>query len=277
MLYRLSALLIALASLCVASGGVLAWEDGKYPDFKGQWVRNVGAQWDTSKPRGVAQQPPYTPEYQAVFEANLAELAAGGESFNPQMNCIPGGMPRVMIVYDPMEVIITPETTYMWIQQMGEFRRIYTDGRAWPAKAKPTYRGYSIGKWQDEDGDGRFDTLVVETRNMKGPRTIDADGLPLHKDNQTVVKERLFLDKENPNLLYDEITIIDHALTRPWTVTRRYQRGRNPIWPEDICDEQNRHLTIRNESYFIGLDGLLLPTRKEQPAPDLRFFDPSRK
>jgi hypothetical protein len=36
--------------------------DAKYPAFRGQWIRNVGAQWDTSKSRGLAQQPPYTPE-----------------------------------------------------------------------------------------------------------------------------------------------------------------------------------------------------------------------
>ena len=42
---------------------------------------------------------------------------------------------------------------------------------------------------------------------MKGPRTIDADGLPLHKDNKTVIKERIYADKANPNILNDEITI----------------------------------------------------------------------
>lgn len=274
MLRRISiAVSPVVGALCTCVAGAPAWEDAKYPDFKGQWVRNIGAQWDTSKPRGLGQQAPYSPEYQAIFEANLAELGSGGEGYNPQMNCVPGGMPRVMIVYDPMEVIITPETTYFWIQQMGEFRRIYTDGRSWPADAKPAYRGYSIGKWEDEDGDGRYDALVVETRKMKGPRTIDADGLPLHKDNQTIVNERIFLDKANPDLLYDEVTIIDHALTRPWTVTRRYRRGVNPIWPEDICDEENRHVVIGKESYFISLDGFLMPTRRGQPAPILRNFE----
>jgi hypothetical protein len=274
MRYRISiAALTLIAALCACVRAAPAWEDAKYPDFRGQWVRNIGAQWDTSKPRGVSQQAPYTPEYQTIFEANLAELNSGGESYNPQFNCTPGGMPRVMIVYDPMEVIISPQTTYLWIQQMGEFRRIYTDGRNWPENPKPAYRGYSIGKWQDADGDGRYDTLVVETRNMKGPRTIDADGLPLHKDNRTIVKERLFLDKTNPDLMYDEVTIIDHALTRPWTVTRSYRRGVNPIWPEDICDEENRHLVIGNESYFVSVDGFLMPTRRNQPAPDLRKFE----
>ena len=74
-------------------------------------------------------------------------------------------------------------------------------------------------------------------------------------------------------LLYDEVTIVDHALTRPWTVTRRYRRGVNPTWPEDICDEENRHVVIGKESYFISVDGFLMPTRRDQPAPDLRNFN----
>ena len=46
----------------------------------------------------------------------------------------------------------------------------------------------------------------------------------MHKDNQTVVRERIFVDKANPDTLRDEITTVDHALTRPWTVMRSYQR-----------------------------------------------------
>ena len=75
--------------------------------------------------------------------------------------------------------------------------------------------GYSIGKWI-EDGHGGFGALEVETRNLKGPRTYDTSGLPLHTDNQTVVKERIFLDPADNDLLHDEITTFDHALTRPW-------------------------------------------------------------
>jgi hypothetical protein len=59
------------------------------------------------------------------------------------------------------------------------------------------------------------DVLEVETRGMKGPRVMDSTGLPLHNDNQTIVKERIYLDEKNPNVLYDEITTIDHAFTRP--------------------------------------------------------------
>ncbi len=56
MLDRMSSLAAAVAAmLCVGAGDAAAWDDAKYPDFKGQWVRSVGAQWDTTKPRGLPQ------------------------------------------------------------------------------------------------------------------------------------------------------------------------------------------------------------------------------
>jgi hypothetical protein len=98
----------------------------------------------------------------------------------------------------------------------------HTDGREWPKAIEPTWIGYSIGKWIDEDGDGRYDALEIESRGFKGPRAYDASGLPLHEDNESTFKERIWLDKADRNLLHDEITTIDHALTRPWTVTKNY-------------------------------------------------------
>jgi hypothetical protein len=80
-----------------------------------------------------------------------------------------------------------PDITYIAIEHMNQTRRVHTDGRAWPAKLTPTFVGTSIGKWVDQDGDGRYDTLTIETRGMRGPRAFDSSGLPLHSDNQTVV------------------------------------------------------------------------------------------
>jgi hypothetical protein len=66
---------------------------------------------------------------------------------------------------------------------------------------------------------------------------------------------------------------IDDALTRPWTVTRSFSRVADPIWNEHICSEDNHHLEIENQNYFISADGFLMPTRKDQPPPDLRNFE----
>src|SRR5262249_58454337 len=107
----------------------------------------------------------------------------------------------------PMEIIIMPNTTYI-LTDYTDPRRIYTDGRAWPKEIEPTFTGYSIGKWIDEGGDGRYDVLEVETRGLKGPRTFEASGIQLHDDGLTVIKERVSLNKASKDTLLDEATSI---------------------------------------------------------------------
>ena len=270
--------MVLLAGMTFAVAAARAHDETKYPDFGGQWSRgDGGAGWDETKKNGLAQNPPLTPEYQAIFAANVASVAAGSEVYNDQSRCMPSGFPRMMIAYEPLEVIVTGKTTYVRVDHLSEFRRIYTDGRDWPAELEPTFAGYSIGKWIDQNGDGRYDVLEVETRGIKGPHSYDANGIPFHKDGEAVIKERIHLDKDNPDILRDDVTTFDHALTRPWTVTRSYHRDRNAPWYEHVCAEENHHVAIGKESYFLSADGLLMPTRKDQPPPDLKYFKQSAK
>jgi len=273
----LGVIVLALAGLGMAATGARALDDATYPDLRGAWERPGAAQWDPTKPGGLRQQAPLTPQFQAVFEANLAEAAAGGQEYNPQVKCLPSGMPRVMIAYEPLELLVTPEVTYIRFDQLGENRRIYTDGRGWPQAIMPSFEGYSIGKWVDPDANGRYGALEVETRGLKGPRDMDASGLPLHPDNQTIIKERFFLDAANPNRLHDQITTIDHAYTRPWTVTRDYNRMADPVWVETNCAAENHYVSLKGETYFLSVDGYLMPTKKDQPLPDLKNFKQSLK
>ena len=281
MLYRTSIGAIALAAALGATlAGAEAWDDAKYPDFKGQW-RVIGGpmRYDGSKPWGPGQQAPLTAEYQAIFEANLADQAAGGQGLDRDYVCNSPGMPRVTNGYGQMEIIVTPGTTYILIQHIHDDRRIFTDGRDWPAEIEPTYLGYSIGKWLDTDADGRYDLLEVETRHFKGPRAYDTSGIPLHRDNATIVKGRIYLDKADPDIFHDEVTVFDHALTRPWTVTKSYRREPDPrpYWREVNCAENNNHVEIGKENYMLSADGLLMPTKKDQPPPDLRYFNRAGK
>src|ERR1700719_3383596 len=186
----LPSLLAALAlagALQLASGGARA-ADAKYPDWNGQWSRsNPGGQWDPSKPGGLRQQPPLTAEYQAIFEANVKAVVQGDEGYNAHARCFPAGMTRMMIAYEPLDIIVTPETTYIR-DYFNDIHRIFTDGR---------------------------------------------------------------------------------SLTHAWTVTRDYDREHTPLWPEYLCAEDNPHIVIGQESYFRNADGNLMPTRKDQPPPDL--------
>ena len=264
--------------------------DAKYPDWKGAWERwyppnavldpgngiyTAGGQpsFDQTKPWGGGQEAPLTPEYQKVHEESMADQAKGGQgNFIDHAKCIPGGMPSMMSA-PAQEYIITPETTYVSVGT--DLRRIFTDGRPWPMDVEPTYQGYSIGRWIDEDGDGVYDVLEVETRGpFKGPRAYDATGLPLHFDNQSTFKERFHLDKNNPNLLHEEITVFDHALTRAWSVDKTYRRNPNPYphWSRISCAEGNNYVVIGTDTYFLSGDGFLMPTKKDQAPPDSRYF-----
>jgi hypothetical protein len=265
------------AALCVPLADAYAFDESKYPNLKGQWRRvepGNPTRFDPSKPAGRGQEAPLTPEYQAIFEGGLADLAAGGPGLDMSYTCLPPGMPRIMNVYSPMEIVLTEHTTYILIDHIHDNRRIYTDGRNWPQDIEPSFKGYSIGRWIDEDGDGKFDVLEVETRHFKGPRALETTGLPLHRDNQTVVKERIFFSKAQPGILHDEITVTDNAFTRPWTVLKSYRRmgGPQPVWQENLCTEENGHVEIGGQNYMLGADGLLMPTKKGQAPPDLRYF-----
>jgi hypothetical protein len=275
------------AALMVTIGGAAAADDAKYPDWKGAWarfvVRGLGGQpsFDQTKPWGFGQQAPLTAEYQKVLEASLADQANGGQgNFAGHALCLPGGMPLMMIAFRPLEFVVAPHSTYVLIGGGDHFRRIFTDGRDWPKDIQPSFSGYSIGKWLDTDGDGRYDVLEVETRGpFKGPRAYDATGLPLHHDNQSVFKERIYVDKADPNILHDEITVIDNALTRPWTVDKKYVRDNNPRpeWDEAYRTEDSALIGIGKEIYWLGGDGMLMPARKGQQPPDLRHFRQTQK
>ena len=120
--------------------------------------------------------------------------------------------------------------------------------------------------------------LAFETRGpFKGRRAYDATGLPLHYDNLSVFKERMYIDKSDPNVLHDVFTVIDNALTHPWTVDKKFRRNLSPrpIWIEGFCSENNGHVVIGKEAYYLSADGFLMPSRKGQMPPDLRYFSQS--
>ena len=64
------------------------------------------------------------------------------------------------------------------------------------------------------------------------------------------------------------------ALMRPWTVDKKYVRdpAPRPDWVESYCTEEPSMVAIGKDAYFLSSDGMLMPVRKNQPPPDLRYF-----
>ena len=278
MLARSSMAALALAAALAAPAQ--AFDESKYPDFAGQWRKpnGVNVQWDQTKPLGLAQQAPLKAEFQAALVQSLKDQQLGGQGDDARYTCLPNGMPRIMSVIWPIEIVISPKITYV-IFENNLPRRIFTDGRSWPTNEEPSFNGYSIGKWTEADANGRYTALEVETRKLKGPRTFESSGIPMHSDNETVVNERISLDKSDPNVLHDVITTYDHALTRPWTVDKRYLRvpQEKVIFYENECSEYNQHVIIGKEGYYLSADGYLMPVKKGQKPPDLRYFKDVQK
>jgi hypothetical protein len=113
MIHKRSIGAAALAVALCLSLAVKAEDAKKYPNWDGMWKRGspVGV-WDPTKPGGLGQQAPLTAEYQAILEANLAKGKAGVQ-FDIKGTCGPVGMPRLMILYEPMEIIIKPDMVHM--------------------------------------------------------------------------------------------------------------------------------------------------------------------
>ena len=91
MLNRISAGALALAAaLAMTFASAQAFDETKFPDWSGQWKKpqGIGNQWDQTKRPGAAQQAPLTPEYQKIFEASLADQAAGGQGDDIRITCV---------------------------------------------------------------------------------------------------------------------------------------------------------------------------------------------
>jgi hypothetical protein len=151
---------MAGAFMMIGSGAEAA-DRAKYPEWKGSWeryvppvsvvspsgLRTAGGQpsFDQTKPWGIGQQAPLTPEYQKVLEDSIADQARGGQGNNldPPAACPPAC--THMLTFGPLEFVVTPGHHLYLIGTQA--RRIYTDGRDWPREIEPSYAGYSIGRW----------------------------------------------------------------------------------------------------------------------------------
>src|SRR5262245_62563116 len=115
-LARLSAL---IATMMFTARAARAADEAKYPTtWKGQWTRvvhrevEVQGAFDQTKPWGLGQQAPLTPEYQKVHRDSMEDQKNGGLGNYPTARCLPSGMPRIM-TFSFHEYVITPETTYI--------------------------------------------------------------------------------------------------------------------------------------------------------------------
>ena len=185
------------------------------PDLTGVWM--IDQFHPAIFPKGTT--PPFTPWGESQFQK------ADTKVNDPNLACLPHGLPRLMFVPLPMEFFQVPDKVLIYIEAGNQLRQIHLN-RDHKKDLDPTYNGDSVGKW---DGD----TLVVDTIGFNDVTWLDHAGLP-HSDALHVVER---IHRVDHDTLVDDFRIEDpKAYTRPWTTSQTYKL--KPGWEiaEYVCD-----------------------------------------
>ena len=138
----------------------------------------------------------------------VAKRMADGAKDDPNVHCMPRGMPRIWTDDYYKRIFMAPDRMIILTERNIQYRQIHMDGRSLPADPTPTWNGYSTAEW---DGD----TLVVHTIGFRDDLWLDSNGNPLTESGK--VTERI--SRPNFGTLQVEMTIEDpKAYTAPWTV-----------------------------------------------------------
>ena len=206
--------LLSLLPAAFAQTGTSA-RAGSHPNLTGVWL--IDHFQPALFPKGAV--PPFTPW--AAEEFKKADTQVN----DPNLACLPHGVPRLMFVPLPIEVFQVPDMVLIYAEAGNQLRQIHMN-RGHREDLDPTYNGDSIGKW---DGD----TLVVDTVGFNDVTWLDHVGLP-HTEALHVVER---IRRADQNTLVDDFTIEDpKAYTKPWTASQTYHL--KPGWEiaEYVCD-----------------------------------------
>lgn len=222
--------LVGTAFLAAMPASAAQPRDAGQPDLTGVW--SIVKPEDVLKTED-GKQPPLLPEARTVYEKHQAMAAKGDRSFDMTTRCLPPGLPRLMLIRSPFEILQRPNTVY-FVHELNRLpRRAYLNEKL-PTDADPHYLGYSVAHW---DGDA----LVIESNGFEDGTVLDAAGLP-HSDALQLT-ERYQLDKDGKHL-HARFTIDDSkTFSAPWSFTAEYTKRPGYELHEDVCaDKQKPHL-----------------------------------
>ena len=210
-------------------------------------------------PNGVGNNrdfPPYKPEWEAKYEAKLVD-SRKGIIIDPLNFCVPHGFPRVLGgAPGPIEILQTPKRINIQWEYFSQTHRIYMDVPHTPANEVLTaVMGEAVGHWEGN-------TLVVDTIGMK-EGVFDRTSAPF--SDQIHVVERI--TKTDGDHLRNDITIEDPvAFTRPWHVTRIWQRAEPGNRVGDLFCDSDRNPVVDGQVQVVLNAGVLTPGTPEHDA-----------
>jgi hypothetical protein len=211
---------LGFVALSLAAGAALAAS----PDLSGVWQLSgrLGAVKTTE---GGA--PPLSPAAQALYAAHRAAAAHGDYSYDGVTRCLPPGLPRLMLMHEPFEILQRDKVVYFLHQLNRLPRRVYLD-EPLPTDVDPHYLGYSVGHW-----DGT--TLVIESTGFDDSTLLDNAGLP-HSESLHLTER--YQESPDGRHLRLRFTVEDpKTFTRPWSAQVEYTRRSDYRLPEEVCSD----------------------------------------
>jgi len=216
------------------------------PDLNGFWQALNTAHWDlephTAAPGPVLQLGaayavppgqgvvvdgpiPYRPD----ALAKKKQYAANALHEDGEVKCYLPGVPRVMYMPYPLQIVQSDSTILMMSEFASAQRTIYVGGKSSPPA--DTWMGWSNARWES-------DTLVIDSRGFMGGTisALDPEGAiqvrfldragNYHTDGLHVVER---IRRIGPDHLSYQATIEDpNVYTRPWTISMPLYRRLEP-------------------------------------------------
>lgn len=169
--------------------------------------------------------PVFTPEGASRYEKNKVAIAQRELDVDKVQRCASPGLPRIMMLPYPFEIMQQSDFVAMLFEWNQLFRQIPIEGKR-SLYTLPSAMGFSSGHWEG-------DTLVVATTDRTGSTLLDNTGLP--NSEELKITERLRLRK-NGRVLEDRITIADpQNYRKPWEAVIEFERRSNVRLKEDVC------------------------------------------
>ena len=214
---RLAALLLSFAL-----GSAMRAVAGEPPDLSGVWLV-------VNPPHALktidGEAPPLTPAAQAIYDQRMKAAAEGDRSFDGMTRCLPPGLPRLLLVKEPFEILQKPKVIYFLFQLNRLPRRVYL-GEQLPADPDPHWLGYSVAHW---DGNA----LVIDSAGFNDLTVLDDAGMPHSEDLH--LTERYELSPDGTHL-EARFTIEDpKTFTHPWTTRVQFIKRPGYEIPEEVC------------------------------------------
>ena len=241
------AVMLAWPSPAPAQDAVAA--QSELPDFSGLWVRTrpmpstfeppLSGPGPVTDPQdhtpdgvpwiGDTSNPILKPHAVAAIEARNEVVRSGEEDLPPHSLCWPSGIPQVLNLREPIQILQDEDQITILYQRDHQIRRVYLNVPH-SENPEPSWYGESVGHYEGN-------TLVIDTIAQTIRTSVDKFDTP-HSEQLHVV-ERYTFDPESGNIVVAFTVEDPETFNMAWSGRATY-RSTEGVINEIICAENNK-------------------------------------